>query len=425
VSGVLVGLLPALRAAFAEPQHDLKGGRGVVGRRQGARNALVVAEVALAVVLVIGAGLMARSFLKLRSVNPGFNPEHVLTVSIQWNLTGIPDSQIADHLVRRRQEIIERVTTLPGVMAAGTINAFPLRDEGNVFEYTRTDGRGPQDGASVRAETRYISSAYTRAMGIPLRRGTSLPDRWATGALVPMLVSERAARLFWPGEEPIGRILRASWGPSLIVTGVVADVRHVALAEEPGPTVYLPQEIAPRLLTTLAVRVAGDPLALVGPIRQVTRELDPNQPIRRIATLEGIMSESIARDRFFTVLFGIFGGLALLLAAVGVYGVLAYSVGERTQEIGVRMALGAHVADVLQMVIKDGMILVFPGIAIGVLCSLLLTRVLQSLLYGISAKDPVAFFAAPAVLAAVALLACYFPARRATKVDPIVALRYE
>jgi predicted permease len=423
MTGLVFGLVPAVRAALAEPQHDLKGGRGTVGHGKGLRSALVVAEIGLAVVLVIGAGLMARSFLKLSSVDPGFNANQVLTVSLQLNLANVPDTGIAAHLIRRREEIIERVATLPGVVKVGMINAFPLRDEGNVFVYTRTDGRGPQDGAPLRAETRYVSADYVHAMGIQLRRGAPLPDRWAKGAPVPILISETTARRFWPGEEAVGQNLRASWGTSLVVNGIVADVRSVGLAEEPAPAVYLPQTIAPRLLATLAVRATGDPMALAGPIRQVIRELDPNQPIRSIATLRGVMSESIARDRFFTVLFGMFAGLALVLAAVGVYGVVAYSVGQRTQEIGVRMALGARAIDVVRMVLTEGMFLVFGGIALGALSALLLTRALQSQLYGVSAKDPIAFIIAPAILAGVTLLACYVPARRATRIDPMRALR--
>jgi putative ABC transport system permease protein len=210
-----------------------------------------------------------------------------------------------------------------------------------------------------------------------------------------------------------------------VVSGVVGDVRHLGLAQLPSPVVYVPQVIGPRILTTLVIRTSGDPLRLVEPLRQTIRELDPNQPIRSIVTLSGVMSESIARDRFFTILFGLFGGLALLLATVGVYGVLAYSVSQRTREIGVRMALGARVVDVLFMVVSGGMWLVFVGIAIGAVASLLLTSVLQSLLYGISATDPLVFAAAPAVLASVALLACYVPARRAAGIEPIVALRQE
>jgi predicted permease len=427
LTGVLFGLLPALRAARADPQSDLMGGRGTVGRGQRLRSVLVVAEVGLAVMLVIGAGLMARSFLALRSVDPGFDPDHVLTVSMQLNLAGVPGSEIGARLLRRREEIIDRVAVLPGVLSAGTVNAFPLRDEGNLtmFEYHRADGSGMQDGSPLRVETRYISRGYIRAMGIPLLRGEPLPDQTANGAPLPMLVSETAARRFWPGADPIGQVLVASFGPRLVVTGVVGDVRHHVLAEPPAPALYLPQRVAPRLLTTLAVRSAGDPLALIGPIRQVIHELDPNQPIRAVATLRGVMSESIARDRFFTVLFGMFGGLALVLAAVGVYGVLAYTVGQRTQEIGVRMALGARAADVVRMVVGGGMLLVCTGVALGALSSLLLTRVLKSQLYGVSATDPVAFVVAPAVLTAVALLACYVPARRAMRIDPIAALRDE
>jgi predicted permease len=425
VTGLAFGLLPALRVALAEPQNNLKGARGAVGRGARLRSTLVVAEVALAVVLVIAAGLMARSFLALRSVDPGFNPERVLTVSMRLNLIGVSNAEIPDRLRRRREEIIERVAALPGVVQVGTINLFPLRDEGNVFEYTRADGRVTQDGSPLRADTRYISPDYIRAMGIPLVRGEPLPDQSPKGAPTPMLVSETATWRFWPGEDPIGQMLRASWGTLFVVTGVVRDVRSLALAEAPAPAVYLPQSIAPRLLATLAVRTAGDPLALAGPIRQAILGLDPEQPIRSIATLMDVMSESIARDRFFTVLFGMFGGLALVLAAVGVYGVLACSVGQRTQEIGVRMALGARAADVLRMVVGGGMLLVLTGVALGALSSLVLTRVLKSQLYGVSATDPAAFVMAPAVLTAVALMACYVPARRATRIDPIAALRDE
>jgi predicted permease len=423
-TGLLFGLLPALRIANTDPQERLRGGRGAVSGTQRLRSTLVVAEVTLAVVLVIGAGLMARSFLELRSVDPGFDPERVLTVSLQLNLAGIPEEEIGSHLIRRREEIIERIGALPGVVEVGMINAFPLRDEGFEHEYSRTDGRAAQDGSAVRAETRYVSPDYIRAMGIPLLRGDPLPDQLTGGAPVPMLISETAARRSWPGEDPIGQVLDAGW-TSVVVTGVVGDVRQLGLAEEARPAVYLPQLVAPRLLATLAVRTAGDPAALAAPIRQAIHELDPNQPLRSVATLSGVLSESIARDRFFTLLFGIFGGLALVLAAVGIYGVLAYSVGQRTREIGVRMALGARSADVLRMVVGGGMLLVGVGVVLGTIAALLLTRVLQSELYGISATDPLTFAAALGFLGAVALLASYVPARRATRVDPTVALRAE
>jgi predicted permease len=255
-------------------------------------------------------------------------------------------------------------------------------------------------------------------------RGEPLPKRLTPGAPLPFLVSEAAARRFWPGQDPIGQVVRANYGPATVV-GIVGDVRHHGLADDPPPVVYFHQSTAPRILTTIVVRAASDPLGLTAPIREIIRELDPNQPIRSITTLGDVLSESIARDRFFTLLFGLFGALALVLAAVGVFGVLAYSVSQRTREIGVRMALGAQVSDVLGMVLREGLLLVSAGVVIGTLASLALTRVLASQLHGVTPTDPVTFAVAPAVLVAVALLACYVPARRATRVEAVTALRAE
>jgi predicted permease len=438
VTGVLFGLLPAMRAAFAEPQQNLKGVRGVVGGGQRALSALVVAEVGLAVVLVIGAVLMARSFLALRGVDPGFNPERVLMASLQMNLAGVPMPEWAGHIIRRRQEIVDRVVALPGVVSAGTIDAFPLRDNwGGASDYWRVDGSGMPDGSPLRADVRIVHPDDFRAMGIPLIRGEALPDftpDLSTGppltvfgdAPLPILVSEAAARRFWPDQNPLGQQLRSALGFGLaVVSGVVGDVRQRRLTEEPVPTIYIPAMVSPGILWTLVVRTNGDPQALAGAVRDVIRSLDPNQPILAIETLNDVMSESIARDRFFTLLFLLFGGLALGLAAIGVYGVLAYSVGQRTPEIGVRMALGARTIDVLGMVVGGGMRLVVIGIALGGLSSLLLTRALGSLLFEVSTTDPLAFVTALAVLGAVALLACYLPARRATRIDPVSALRAE
>lgn len=425
-TGLIFGLVPALRSARTDPHIHLSGGRGTVGSGgQRLRKALVVAEVTLAVVLVMGAGLMARSFVELRRVDPGFDPARVLTVSMELNepvdLSGAESFQ---HTIRRKEEIIERVGALPGVVAVGTVNTLPLQGEGEPFEFRRADGSGTGDGSPLRADARFVSPDYFRAMGIPFLRGAPLSDQQAESAPVPVLVSETAARRFWPGEDPVGQTVRLSWGEA-VVTGIVGDVRQLGLHQEPPPAAYLSQTVAPRSATTLVVRTAGDPLALANPIRQIIQELDPNQPIRSIATLGGVMSESIAQDRFFTLLFGIFGGLALVLATLGIYGVLAYSVNQRTQEIGVRMALGASAADVLRMVIGVGMMLVGVGVVLGTAAALLLTRVLESQLYGVSATDPLTFVAVPAILAGVALLASYIPARRATRVDPMVALRAE
>jgi len=426
VTGLLFGLFPALRTANSQPQEHLRGGRGTVGSgSRRLRDGLVIAEVTLAVVLVVGAGLMARSFLELRGVDPGFDAESVLAVTLQLNLAGIPEPEMGTHLINRREEIIERVSAIPGVVEVGTINAFPLQDEGFEHEYARA-GVGAEGAGPVRADTRYVSPDYPRAMGIPLLRGEPLPAelQLAPGTPIPMLISESAARRYWPGQDPLGQVLDAGWA-NVVVVGVVGDVRQLGLAQEPRPAVYLPQLVAPRLMTTLAVRTVGDPLAVAGPIREAIRELDPGQPIRSIAPLRGVLSESIARDRFFTVLFAVFGSVALLLAAVGIYGVLAYSVGQRRQEFGVRMALGASAGNLLRMVIGNGMLLVGAGIVLGTIAALLLTRVLEAQLYGIGATDPLSFVTALGFLAAVALLATYVPARRATHVDPMTALRAE
>ena len=423
-TGLLFGLVPALRMSHIDPQQDLRGGRGTVGADgHRVRSMLVIAEVALAVLLVIGAGLMARSFLALRNVDAGFDPDRVLTVAMQLNLAGVPDSTMATFLVQRREEILGRVRELPGVEEAGMINVFPLRQDGAFsMEYTRGGADGTPGGPAVNADTRYVDPGYLRTMGIPLLRGEHLPSQLAEDAPVPVLMSESAARQLWGDEDPLFRLITVPWGEAM-VTGVVGDVRQTGLAQAPPPAVYFPQLIAPRLLATLVVRTTGEPMTLAAPIRQVIRDIDPDQPIRSTVPLREVMSESIARDRFFTLLFAAFGGLALVLAAVGIYGVLAYSVRQRTQEIGVRMALGARAIDVLRMTAGSGMKLVGIGVLAGTVAALVLTRVLASQLYGITPTDPLTFAAAIGFLGLVALLATYIPARRATRVPPMTALR--
>ncbi len=424
VTGALFGLLPALRAARAEPQQHLRSGRGTVGGGHRMRNALVVAEVSLAIVLVIGAGLMTRSFLALRSVDPGFEPDRVLTVSMMINITGATD--VVGHIVGRRRDFMDRIAALPGVTDVGAVNSLPLQPGvWEWFDFTRADGTGMPDGSQLRADRTYVDGGYLRAMNIPLLRGELLPrdrSQWTPGTPLPILASEAAARRFWPNEEAVGQIVRAPWGTG-VIAGVVGDVRHLGLAQAPTPAVYFPHFMGPRVVTTLVARTQGDPAALAGAVRQAIRDIDPNQPIRSIAPLRDVMAESLARDRFFTVVFVVFGGLALVLAAIGVYGVLAYSVGQRTQEIGVRMAMGARGTDILRMVLHGGMRLVLAGVGLGAGVALLFTRVLSSQLYGVSATDPVTFIAAPAGLVVVALVACYVPARRAVRIQPVTALR--
>ncbi|HEX2252889.1 MAG TPA: ABC transporter permease [Thermoanaerobaculia bacterium] len=423
-TALLFGLFPAWRTAQVEPQAALHGGRGEVGSGGGRlRSALVVVEVALAVVLVIGAGLMGRSFLALLRVDPGFDPERVLTVAMQINIAGVAGAEVPGHLVQRRDDVIERVRALPGVVEVGMTNVFPIQDEPNpLWEFTRADGRGRSDGQPLRADLRYVNPGYFRALGIPLLDGEPLPETWPDDAPVPMLLDRTAARRWWSGEDPIGTRIDAGWGEAVVV-GVVGDVRQSELALEPAPTVYFPQRIAPRIMATMAVRTRGDPLALAQPVRQAIHDVAPDQPVRSIGTLEEVVARSIASDRFFTVLFAVFGGLALALAAIGIYGVLAYSIGRRTQEIGLRMALGASAGGVLRMVVAGGMRLVVAGIAAGTGAAYLLSRVLAAQLYGVRATDPVSFAAALVVLVVVALAAIYLPARRAARIPPSVALR--
>jgi putative ABC transport system permease protein len=311
---------------------------------------------------------------------------------------------------------------LPGVRSAGAINVFPLRDNGGFgMEYTPVR---PDLRTVVNADTRYVDPGYFRTMGIALLRGDTMPHRWPPGSPSPAFLSESAARQLFPNDEPIGQLIKVPWGES-VIAGVVADVRQIGIEQAPEPAIYFPHNNVPRLMVTLVVRTAGDPAALTVAVRQAIKQIDPNQPIRSIVTLRTVMAESIAEDRFFTLLFAAFSSLALLLAAVGIYGVLAYTVRQRTQEIGVRMAMGADTLDVLKLIAGAGMKLVAIGIGIGTIVALMLTRVLASQLYGITATDPVAFAGGLGFLAVVALMATYVPAHRATRVPPMIALRPE
>ncbi|HUE97016.1 MAG TPA: ADOP family duplicated permease, partial [Longimicrobiaceae bacterium] len=422
LTGIVFGLVPALRMTHRDPQRQLRGGRGGgdgEGRRL--RSGLVVAEVALAVLLLSGAGLMGRSFMELRSVDPGFVYEGVLTATMALNLTGVSPDEMADFLRERRAEILRRAEALPGVESAGTINTFPLHPGAFSVEYTPADADAAPGASGVHADTRYVSPGYLRAMGIPLLRGESLPDQLADDEPVPALLSEAAARRLWPNDDAVGRRIEVPWGESVVI-GVVGDVRQIGLAQEAQPAIYFPQLIAPRLMVTLVVRTSGDPASLSGPIRQIVEQIDPSQPIRTIEPLTDLMAESIAQERFFALLFAVFGGLALALSAVGVYGVLAYAVRQRTQEIGLRIALGASAGDVLRLVAGGGMKLVALGSLIGTAGALALTRVLASELYGVTPTDPLTFALAVGFLGGIALLASYLPARRAMRLPPRTAL---
>jgi putative ABC transport system permease protein len=428
LTGAFFGLAPALQSSKPDLNETLKeGGKGSSsGGRSRLRNLLVVSEVALALVLLIGAGLLINSFLRLRNVDPGFNPNNLLTMKVV-----LPRSKYADDAKRIAfyDELLQRVESLPGVESAGLITNLPLIFHGNNAGVT-IEGRPepPPDEIPI-AIVRAISPSYFRAMGIPLRSGREFNRQDAPDAPGAIIVSETAARVFWPGEDPIGKRLKMgsfnSDDPWLSVVGVAKDVRQFELDIEPKPQVYFPYTQSGYFAPDLMARVAGNPLSLAAAVRSEVWAIDKDQPVSNISTMDLIMAESLARERFNVVLLAIFGAVAMALAAIGIYGVMSYAVTQRTREIGIRMALGASSGEVLKLVVGQGAKLVSAGVAIGIVSAFALTRLMESLLFSVSATDPATFAIISAALAAVALIASYIPARRATKVDPMVALRYE
>jgi len=426
LTGLVFGLAPALAASKPDLHEMLKeGGRtstGGIGRNR-TLSLLVVSEAALALVLLIGAGLMIHSFLRLNSVNPGVNPENVLTMSI-----ALPKTKYStDDQVRLcYQKMLQRIEALPGVLSAGTTGALPVRARWGGTGIT-VEGRSEVQGTNQDT----ISPDYFRATGIPLLEGRYFTERDVAGAPAVTIINKALARRYWPGESPLGkRIEVASNKQWLSVVGVVGDVKRQGLEAETEPGYFTPhlQPPAGRHLHSgwnLVVRTASDPMSLAAAVQREVWAVDKDQPVTNIQTLEQVISDSIAPLRFRTLLLGLFAVVALVLATVGIYGVMAYAVMQRTHEIGIRMALGAQLRDVLKLVIGQGMRLALIGIALGLLAASALTRLVKSLLFGVSATDPVTFVIVATLLAGMALLACWLPARRATKVDPMIALRCE
>jgi putative ABC transport system permease protein len=437
LTGIVFGLAPAWQALKFDLHTALKeGGRASapIRGRSRLRATLVVAEVALSLMLLLGAGLLIRSFWRLQQIDTGFRAEQLLTLRLfPPASTYANDQQVAAFY----EKLLERVRSLPGVKDAAVTDGLPLGDwsGGTMIE---VEGQSFKTGGHNTAGWHVVSPEFFRTLGVRLLRGRLLEDADQEQATPVAVVNETLARMHWPNEDPLGRRIRLPNGSQattafLIVVGVVADVKNDGLTEAARQEVYVPLRQRTAAIAgmgfarqmTLAVRTSVEPLNLVNAIRQEVMALDRNVPIASVRTMEQIMATVTVQPRFNMILLGIFAAVALVLAAVGIYGVLSYSVTQRTHEIGLRLALGAQQGEVLKLVVRQGMILALLGVAIGLAASFALTRLLTGLLYGVSATDPLTFIVIALLLTMVALMACWIPARRATKVDPMIALRHE
>lgn len=426
LTSLLFGIAPALQLSKARLAEFLKLGDRRVAGAQGLRGTLVAGEIALSLVLLIGAGLMIKSFLRLRSVNPGFQPEHtlVMTVNIPFD-----EQRPAPQVIEYHQQVLARFAALPGVKAAGAIDWLPFDDALIRGDFYTKAGAAP--AAHFQANKPVVSAGYFEAIGIRLLRGRNFDSRDTTRSPGVAIVSQSIAHKAWGNLDPIGRQVTVEDHPKpqdwLTVVGVVDDVKQRTLADQPTPTVYQPmsQVARPFFLYHMAYVVRGDSPVLAGLMRTRFHEFDPNQPIQLLSSMSELVSATTAEPRFYSRMLGSFSAIALLLASLGVYGVMAYSVAQRTREIGIRVALGAQRADVFRSVMLRSAMLVCSGVVFGLAGAYGVTRVLEKLLFNVTPTDPATFASVSMLLILVALVATYVPARRATTIDPMVALRYE
>jgi predicted permease len=436
-TGILFGFAPAIQISRSALFESLKeGSRGSTAGRhsQLARSVLVVSEVAFSLLLLVGAGLLVRSFALMLAEPLGFDPENLLTGQML-----LPDAHYADgqHISNFYQAVVERVNAIPGVASASAANFLPLTRWNAYCDFDIAGRATPPSGEHFTGLYRVADWRYLQTMGVPVKQGRDFTASDGPDSLGVALVNETLARRYWPNADPVGQQIRlvfsatrTPWEPIphqgwLTIVGVVGDVRDWAWSEPKSGQLYLPDTQNPSRLMSLVARSSGDRAQLTAAVRRAIESVDPDQPMTDVKTMEEYLAVAFSQRRLNMSLLAFFAVIAALLAAIGIYGVMGYAVTQRSHEIGIRMALGAEPADVLRMIVGDGMKLALLGLVIGITASLLLMKYLESQLYGVKARDPLTFIAVAAGLALVALAACYFPARRATKVDPLVALRYE
>jgi putative ABC transport system permease protein len=429
-TGIVFGMIPAFQATRGDLVSSLKeGGKGALASRRAGRmrEVLVVTEIALAVMLLAGAGLLMRSFARLQSVNPGFRAAQSLTFR-----TALPAAAYRGEPERASfyQRALERVTALPGVTSAGAISALPLSGSSFGFTFEIEGDAPPRPGEEPAMQTRVVTPDFFKAMGVPLLRGRGFTAADNANSQQVVLLSEAAVKRYFPNSNPIGRRITLGWGrgPGRLanggeVVGIVGSVKQFGLDEAEQPEIYIPHAQTPMGGMSFVVHTAVEPTTLADAVRRELRSLDPSLPVTALEPLEAVVARSISQPRFYMLVLGIFAAVALVLASIGIFGVVSYAVSQRTREMGIRIALGASRERVLRMVLGNAMRLALAGVVVGLLASIALSRTLASLLFDLSPTDPMTFAAVGIGLSVVALLASYLPAWRATRVDPVVALR--